>query len=81
MLKQGSMLAVSSILDAVERATRVLRYDDSQRRRQTLIEALGVLKAHLVAHPEYEQSVASTARGLRDPVAATARPNADARAS
>jgi Hemerythrin HHE cation binding domain len=59
--------AVSDYLDAVEAAARALAEDDSHPARRAVADALEVLKAHLLAHLDYEElSIAGTARRLRD---------------
>ena len=59
--------AVSDYLDAVEAAAQALSDDDSLDARRAVADALEALKEHLLAHLEYEeQSVAATARRLRD---------------
>ncbi len=60
-------LAVSDYLDAVEAAARALTNEDSPEARRAAADALDALKGHLLAHLDYEeQSVAATARRLRD---------------
>ncbi len=57
--------AVSDQLDAVEAATRALTDEDGDEPRRAVAQALEVLKAHLLAHLDYEERhVASTARRL-----------------
>ena len=59
--------AVSDHLDAVEAAAHALSDGDSLDARRAVADALEALKEHLLAHLEYEeQSVAATARRLRD---------------
>ena len=72
--------AVSDYLDAVEAAARALTDDDSLDARRAVADALDALAGHLLAHLEYEeQSVAATARRLRDlpsPIQAPGSPRA-----
>ena len=58
---------MSDYLDTVEAAARELTNADSPEARRAAADALDALKGHLLAHLDYEeQSVATTARRLRD---------------